>query len=186
MAKQYYVYYDNKTKRILSITNEASSVYENGLKVDFEDVEKFLNGTWHVKDFLVDYYAGTSELGILSKVDQSVNFENNEFNLIYEKDGFAEFIVEWNKENKSWYFQLDPGYKATVNGVFNSGLTFFVTLESDHDFLIRTITIDADQLLSNFHVGVPFIESIEEDISKISISTRMIFKNYKLKVVNEN
>jgi hypothetical protein len=186
MSKQYYVYYDNKTKNILSVTNEEDPSYETGIKAEFNEIKNFLNGQWHFKDFLVDYIAGTSDLAIISTVDQSINFENNEFDLIVSKDEDAEFIVEYNIPNRSWYFQLDPVYKTTVKGVFNSKMSFFVTLESDHDFLIRTITIDADQLLANYHICVPFEEPIEQDLSKISISTRMIFKNYKLKVVHEN
>lgn len=185
MDTKYYVYYDKKTKCIMSISNQLSDVHQDAIVVNFEDIEKFLNGVWHFKDFVVDYIAGTSELAVISNVDQSINFENNEFDLILNKDGFAEFIVEWNLPNNSWYFQLDPTYKTTINGIFNSKLSFFVTLESDHDLLIRTITIDADDLLGNYHIQVPFENEVEKDITKVSVSTRMIFKNYKLKVVNE-
>jgi len=39
MSKNYYVYYDNKTRDILSVTNEQNSSYEFGIVVDFEDIE---------------------------------------------------------------------------------------------------------------------------------------------------
>jgi len=128
MDTKYYVYYDKKTKGIVSVSNQLSDLHQDAIVVSFDEIEKFLDGRWHFKDFVIDYIAGTSELAIISNIDQSVNFENNELDLITIKDGFAEFIVEWNLPNSSWYFQLDPSYKTTINGIFNS----FVKNSNDH------------------------------------------------------
>ena len=94
MDTKYYVYYDKKTKGIVSVSNQLSDLHQDAIVVSFDEIEKFLDGRWHFKDFVIDYIAGTSELAIISNIDQSVNFENNELDLITIKDGFAEFIVE--------------------------------------------------------------------------------------------
>lgn len=186
MDNPYYVYYDNKTRNIISVTNQKNDSYDYGIVVSFEEIENFLTGKWHFKDFKVDYLAGSTELKIISNLDQGFNFESHEFGLIDETEKYSEFIVEWNLPNKSWHFQLDSIFKKTFNGVFNSKLLFFVTLESDLDLLVRTIIVDADELMDNYHVTVPFENEIEHEITKISISTRKNFKNYKLKVVYDN
>jgi len=185
MSNPYYVYYDSKTTAILSVTNEKNDSFESGIIVTYEEVEKFLNGQWHIKDFKVDHETGSSELKILSNFDQSLNFENNEFTVIRETDTKSEFIVEWDLPNKQWVFILDDTYRKTFNGVFNACLTFFVTLENDLDFLIRTIVVDTNDLVYKGIAVVPFEEDIEEEINRISISSKMIFKNYKLRIVHE-
>ncbi len=52
---QCYVYYNKKTGEILSVTNRKDDAYENGIEVNFEDVEKFLTGEWHFSDFNYSY-----------------------------------------------------------------------------------------------------------------------------------
>lgn len=186
MANQYYVYYDIRTRDILSITNEQNTSYENGIIVSFEDVENFLEGKWHFKDFKVDYETGSTELKIISNSAQGFDFNTNEFKLIESGNNDADLIIEWNLPKKSWIFSLSQQYKRSFNGVFNSNLMFFITLESDHDFLIRTIYIDADELKRRDFIDISFNTDIENKIEKISISSRMNFKNYNLKVIHEN
>jgi hypothetical protein len=61
-------------------------------------------------------------------------------------------------------------------------LVFFVTLETDFDFLIRTIFVDSVDLISSKQISVPFTTKIEKRIDKISISSKLVFKTYGLKI----
>lgn len=185
MSKMYYVYYDNQTRMINSISNEVNPAYEHAIIVPFEDIENFLEGRWQTNDFKIDYIVGSTELSIIANVDQKFNFNSSEFSLITETDEYAEFIVEWNAVKKCWNFMLDDVYKKTFKGIYNSQLSFFVTLESDLDFLIRVISISADELQYKPYITVPFDTEVELDISRISISSKINFKNYKLRVIHE-
>jgi len=60
-------------------------------------------------------------------------------------------------------------------------LTFFITLETDFDFLVRTITFNIKDLVLD-KVCVPFVSSVEEKIDKISISTKSLFSSYGLTI----
>ena len=76
---KYYVCYDKKTGRIFSVSNEKSTRYEYSIEVEFEDVENFLNGAWHFKDYIVDYKRlsnGSTVLAIMATEDQGYTFKN--------------------------------------------------------------------------------------------------------------
>lgn len=184
---QYYVYYDKASSKILSITNEKTDKYEYGIEVDLFAVEKFLNGTWHFKDYIVAYPVNSSELAIMSIIEyQGYRFNNNLFEWILESDKDAEFIVEWDGPNQAWNFVLDKQFKKVYNNnITTPVLLFFVTLETDLDFLIRTVPVKVDDLLMLDKVVIPFENNLEKNIGKISISSKMIFKNYKLKVIHD-
>ena len=62
---------------------------------------------------------------------------------------------------------------------------FFITLQDDLDFLIRTIFIEKDSLMNTEYVSIPFNSNKELDIKTISISTRAIFKSYRLYIKYE-
>jgi hypothetical protein len=185
---KYYVYYDKKNGEILSVTNEKSDRYEYGLVTTFAEVEKFLSGDWAFRDYKVGYRKDTDKrsLAILSNEFSGYVFRNSMFEWITEQDYEAECIVQWNNPDKAWKFSLDDNFKKTYNNnILASKVVFFVTLETDFDFLIRTITLDVEQLLDSKRIIVPFDSAVENKIEKISISSKLVFKSYKLEIINE-
>jgi hypothetical protein len=92
----------------------------------------------------------------------------------------------WNNKDKSWQFKLSEAVKTVYrDSLLTPRLVFFVTLETDFDFLIRTIFIETVDLFSSECVRIPFESKVEHDIDKISISSKLVFKNYGLKVIHE-
>ena len=185
---KYYVYYDKKSGSILSVTNEKSLKYDYGIEVPFEDIEKFISGEWKFQDYTIGYKNpdDKSTIGILSRDHLSYTFKNNMVEWITEHTKTADCIVEWNSPDQSWNFYLDSEFKKTYNNtLLDAQLMFFVTLETDFDFLIRTIFVKIPKLLSDSKVSIPFESNIETNINQISISTKNVFKSYKLKVINE-
>lgn len=181
----YYVYYDAKTKQILSVTNEKSDRYETGIEVEYEDVENFLTGKWVFRDYIIDYQIGSSKLSIHASLDRGYVFKNTELTCIDQHDRGSECIVEWHGPNKCWNFSLDNAYKKVYNGTLSEYCVFFVTLETDFDFLIRTIFIDIDRLLTETVVSIPFETTVEHNINNISISTKMLLKDYTLQITHD-
>lgn len=183
---KYYIYYEKKTGQILAVSNEKKPNYEYGLELPFEDVEKFLTGEWNFSDYSVGYKRladGTTTLGVMLKTSDGYSFKNNIFEWITE-DKTADCTVEW-KENAGWIFDLKPAYRKVCDEfVLPPKLVFFVTLDDDFDFLIRTIFINTSDLLSG-EVVIPFDSSFEKDSSKVSISSKLVFKSYGLKVTHE-
>ncbi|CAB4125919.1 hypothetical protein UFOVP181_319 [uncultured Caudovirales phage] len=185
--QKYYIYYDKRTGDILSATNEKSNRYEYGFEVPFEEIEKFISGEWSFKDYMVGYKDRNdkSSITILSRDYVGYTFKNSLVEWINKNDKPAECIVEWDGNASEWRFQLDSAFKKTSTNINNTQLMFFVTLETDFDFLIRTIYIKLSTLVDLDFVSIPFESNIETKIDRISISTKNVFKSYKLKVINE-
>ena len=55
-------------------------------------------------------------------------------------------------------------------------------LANDFDFLIRTIVTSNQELIAMDSISRPFESTLEQDISKISIASRIYFQNYGLKI----
>jgi len=184
----HYLYFDKKTGQILSVTNEEDTSFENGLNLPFEDVEDFLTGKAKFKDYLIGYKKdqnGNSKLAIVPASDQGFAFKNNVFEWIKETSDQVECIVTWNGPGKRWEFQINPKFKDYYDVVASPKLTFFVTLEDDFDFLVRTIFVRMqDLVLASDGYVVPFQNKLESRIDKISISSKLVFKSYGLRIIN--
>ena len=53
LTPRYYVYYDKKSGKILSIGNEKDDSYEYGIESTWPEVENLVSGAWSFKDYLV-------------------------------------------------------------------------------------------------------------------------------------
>jgi hypothetical protein len=184
----HYVYFDKKTGHILSVGNESDTRYETGIRTTFLEVEGFLSGKWKFKDYLIGYKRnadGTSNLAIIQATDQGYAFKHNIFEWISETDENVECVVTWDGQNKQWKFKLDDRIKDYYDVVVAPKLVFFVTLEDDFDFLIRTIFVSLSDLITSNEIVVPFDSNIEHKIDKISISSKLVLKSYGLKIIHE-
>ncbi len=184
-----YVYYDKKTGELLSITNEVSKVYEDAIEVPYADVTSLLDTTHHFKDYIVAYRQqpdGTEKLVVETKKSNrtSINdsdyvFKNKIFEWVEESSNEVDLTITWCNTLSSWKFSLSDIFKKTHNTVLPRNLVFFITLKNDLDFLIRTISIDCEELMQ-YDVFVDFESNFEKDIETISIASKVVFKDYKL------
>lgn len=188
-TSSYNVYYEKRTGEILAVSNETISGYDHMLTVSFEEAEHFISGEWLFKDYLVGYKRLADEetaMAIMPKVDDEYGFRNDVYEWITLTKKNADVEVEWDGPNSQWVFSLCGNAANSYDtGISAPKLTFFVTLESDFNFLIRTIILDSQEFISQGSVSIPFCSKFEKDIDKISIGTRLIFKSYKLKVTHE-
>jgi len=190
-VQNYRCYFDIKTGDILSISNEENNFYENGIVIDYPLYEKFVTGVEHFKDWTVTRTKNPdseSGLEIVPKMQQELFFKNNMFEWITAKaNKKTELIIHWVASDNMWIFLIsDKVRQQYYDNKYPMGmLTFFITMETDFDFLIRTITINVKDLVSD-KVHVPFTTSIEENIDKISISTKSLFSSYGLTIWKKN
>ena len=163
LPHKYYIYYNKKTGEILAAGNEKTSRYEHGIEVSFEDAEPFITGKRQFADYQVGYHKDSGKTTVLSITNEFSGyvFNNKVFEWITPADNNAECIVEWNLKDKVWNFSLSKDFKNTYNSILAPTLVFFVTLENDSDFLIRTIFIATHELLTSDCATVPFESDIE-------------------------
>lgn len=185
LTPKIYVYYDKKTGEIFSVTNEISTRYDHGVVMPYSEVEKLLSGEWRFLDYKVGYKDPNDKesLSILPSdyYNAGYTFKNNLISWVKEKDGDSECMVEWNAKDSAWYFYLTDGVK---NLHTDTHLIFFITLETDFDFLVRTIVISVDSI-THGKVKIPFESNFEHKIDTLSMSTKNVFKSYNLKVIYE-
>lgn len=189
LTPKYYVYYDRKTGALISVGNEKDDRYDHGIETTFEEVENLITGSWSMKDYVVNYKRqldGTLKLAIIPNTDQGYIFKNSLFEWITAVNDKAECQVVWNGIDNCWEFSLSPAIKTVYSdSLLAPKLVFFVTLETDFDFLVRTIFVETIDLMSSEKISVPFTTNFEQDSNKVSISSKLVFKTYGLRIINE-
>lgn len=188
IVQKYYLHYDQKTGKILSISNEKTEKDEHSLEVSFEEYADFIHEVKKAQDHIIGYAKdneGKNKLVAIPSADQHYGFRNNVFEWITEPPNkTTELIVTWNGSKKEWVFQLSDLAKKRVSKGMVTTTVFFVMLENDFDFLIRSMLIDVSDLIENSQIHIPFISNIEHQIEKISISSKIYFQSYGL-IINE-
>ena len=104
------------------------------------------------------------------------------FNAITDPALTQTLIVEWTPS--CWKFILDTDqFESAVR--IDGQLSFFVTAEDNQEYIIRTITIDFEQLLNAGVVLVNFTTDREQHPNTVVLMTRMIFESYGLRITHE-
>lgn len=177
----YFVYF-TETGDIDAITNEKrQSSKLNCIEFDYKRVEKFFKDENFInyKISLVDKDTPT-----IVKKTEDAGINTNFLNTISQAPSVdTTLVVEWNRVTKNWIFKIDQSYKHQLKELgLNAQLLFFITLKTNQNFLIRTITIDIKTLVDTEVVNVNWVTSAEEDIRKLSVTTRRFFDSYGLQV----
>lgn len=162
----YYVYYNKETGDILSVTNELHSVFTDKINISFKIYERLVTG----KDKFSDYRIGTrldETLDIIPIADDRYNVNSKLLSWITDKHcSDTDIIIEWHSHTNVWKVSLATNRTITVDSFI-----FFIVLNHDFDFLIRSFDISVPSLLKS-PIYFPFETKFEEDFSKISIATK--------------
>lgn len=179
---QYFACYDKKTGEISAITNAYNPNYPDQLEIDQATAHPFLSGEMNFVDYVVTYGKNKDkklELMLVPKVDFMHSLQNKIYEQVVDTTDLdtKDFVVEWSKEG--WRFIL----QATIDNDLLKNLVFYITYETNVDALVRTITIDTEDLFQP--VVVPFTTKQELDIGNIAVSTKSIFGSYGLRVIHD-
>jgi hypothetical protein len=187
-AHKYYAHYNKADGKIFSISNERIVGHEQTVEIAFEEYSEFIEGAKKLNDYAVGYSKnnlGKTVLSLMQITDQMYGFRNSLFEWITDppvKD--TELTVEWNSNAKVWKFSLSEIAKTRMTDNIVTSIPFFVLLENDFDFLIRTIVVEIKDLIDNT-VEIPFVSKFENHIKHISIASRLTFESYGL-IINEH
>lgn len=182
----YYAYYDKNSGQILEMTNEKKENNMYGIEVSYEEYDKFVSGVKKFDDYKIGYSTINDKiiLSIIPKTkDDNIMLVNNLLKCISEPPlKHTELIIEWNNNFKKWIFNISNQCKKRLKTeITPKNFIFFITLNNDFDFLIRTIIIDSTELISK-SIEIEFNNKLEEDIKKITISSILFFQSYGLKI----
>lgn len=187
IVQKYYLHYDKKTGAITSVSNEKTENDKYSCEVPFSEYKLFVEGFKKIEDHIITYAKGISgktELSVVKITDSLYEFKNKSFEWINKPPKKnTELIVGWNKNNKQWEFTLSSDAKTRlVDDLVNPHTIFFIMLKDDFDFLVRSIIFKVDDLITKETIRIPFTSEIENQIDKISISTKLFFHSYGLKI----
>ena len=184
----YYAYFNPDTGKFHSSSNmlDLSLTHYAIIKVD-EHIA-LCSGKIKLDDCMLDEqvdFDGTITYKLITpQLQNEFNFQNTLLEWVLEspvKD--TEFTIEWNKADRQWVFYIsDTGREILEGPMYDSTLVFFVMLETDFDFLIRTFYIKLHDILKAGKLVYDFESKSEDDIGKLSISTRRFFNSYGLKI----
>ena len=183
----YRIYFNLETGELLAASNEVRPEYDYSLTVQYDQYESFVSGNEEFKNWsAVKTKTFDNEYGVelVRKEFQGHTFRNNMFEWIVDPPTpSTELTVHWDELNNQWIFMISNGARQRYydKQIATKIIKFFITLENDFDFLIKTIDIELHDLLSD-KVIVPFTTTLESQIDKISISSKTVFDSYGLKV----
>jgi hypothetical protein len=178
----YRLYFNLESGEILALSNEDRSEYDHNIIVSYEQYEAFITGREHFKDWSVINTKNGVEL--IQKVFQGHTFRNNMFEWIIDPPTKStDLVVHWDEYKKHWIFIISDNARQRYydKKITTPIVKFFITLQNDFDFLIRTIEIELKLLIVD-KVIVPFEFNLESNIDQISISSRTVFDSYGLKI----
>jgi hypothetical protein len=183
----YRAYFNLESGELLAVSNELRPEYDYSITIPYDLFDAFITGLEQFKDWgVIKTKTLDNEYGVelVQKEFQGHTFRNNMFEWIVDEPGeHTELTVHWDKYNQQWIFIInDDARQRFYDGKIATKLVkFFITLENDFDFLIRTIDITLTSLISD-KVVVPFETNLESQIDQISISSKTVFDSYGLKV----
>lgn len=182
----YYAYYDKKTGNILSVTNEKTPTYTDGIKISYEEFDKFVSGKEKFSDFLIGRVRCPGNKSVLSIIPAPVQTYTVKNNILEWITNFpsvdTELIVTWDTTKRNWVFQVSAECKdRLLLEMPPKKFIFFIMLKDDFDFLVRTIIIETPDLL-NGQVKLDFVSKFEHDINNITIASNLFFESYGLQI----
>ena len=187
LINRFYVYYDKDNGTIIALANGIISTpgFDDYIEISPVMHERLSNRDEKISQWMVSSVTipnGEPILELIPKKFKGLNFKNNSFDLILDAPLHdTELVVEWSGITKHWVIGLSPNVQTSIVGKHfaTDKLSFFVVLENDFDFLIRSIYLSPYELADK-KVYIPFSTKLEENINNIAVVTRKIFNSYGL------
>jgi hypothetical protein len=175
LNQKYFVYFEEETGNILSVSNEYVNNSKNVVEFDLSDVSDFLNGFKNINRYRISL-SNQNKPVIVSKLSDDKIIPNALVEIPLVKDWKSVFMVENHLYYKQWVFQVQPDYKSILQP-FNLDYTinmFIVDKKSDNS-LIRQIPIKMKNLTLNEKFIVPHEHRVESSPEKIKVYMKRFF-----------
>jgi glycosyltransferase len=188
MTDKYYAYYDLPTGTVLGVTLGLDNSFEYYVEILYEEYQMLASG----REKFYDYYIGAvtnqkGEIvpGLISKkvIEETLSYRS--FSPITTGIKNPDITVDWKQKQQTWVFKLskDAIQKYYDKKIPAEVITFYVTLETDYDFLVRMFNCkDVNQVyvpkvLINMRIGGMSNKSFKNLIVKSFEDYQIIKKN---------
>jgi hypothetical protein len=170
----YRVYFDKDSGDILSVTNEASTVYDCFVEFEFDIVKEFLNGTNQFKNFQVTFIDQNTPR-IVSKYEDDISsvFLTNAPKVT---NWDSMFTIENYPTFKKWGFQIRNDQREILKKYnLNTTLEIYIIDKRNMNFIYRTIKVSINELIKKDREIVYYHSDKEGDIDNITVYVKQFF-----------
>jgi hypothetical protein len=170
----YRVYFDKDSGDILSVTNEASTVYDCFVEFEFDIVKEFLNGTSQFKNFQVTFIDQNTPR-IVSKYEDDISsvFLTNAPKVT---NWDSMFTIENYPTFKKWGFQIRNDQREILKKYnLNTTLEIYIIDKRNMNFIYRTIKVSINELIKKDREIVYYHSDKEGDIDNIAVYVKQFF-----------
>jgi hypothetical protein len=192
---KYYVYYDEWSGEIKSITGKYKKQQFPHIITEDETAAKIMMGILNPKKYIVsdlvdgvklvpksDVIAIKKAEEILTQIPRVKNFVDSDVNIIFYK---TDYKIEVNLNQDTIYKMTGKRFNKNVNNIVTNDnfLIFYLIKKNNPNYLFDTIKIDPVDIVNNgyklFDLG-----HLQHKISldDVDVLTKRIFKNYGLKI----
>ena len=182
---EFYAYFDPETDKVFLVTNVLHDTHTHYAKITQDQHREICSGKVQFHECIIDRQFGLEgriEHKLITKqIYDEFQFKNKSLIWINSEVDDPEFLIDYG--NDAWTFTVtDKGRNILEGAMYDSTLVFFVTLETDFDFLVRTFYIRLHDVLKAGQIVYAFESNFEKDITRLSITTKKFFNNYGLKI----
>jgi hypothetical protein len=187
-SMKYYAYYDPVTYDVFLVTNEPHPVHEHYALITKDQHADITSHKVKFHECIIDRRINLDNTVDTQLITQQTydefNFKSKSLTWITDPSTTdTEFVIDYSKTEKQWEFTItDTGRQNLTGSRYDATLVVFVTLENDFDFLIRTFYLRIHDLLKSDVLRYSFESTLESQIEKLSISTRIFFNSYGLNI----
>jgi len=183
MKNIFYVIYDND-KNVTAITREFSDG-DNYFPIEACNVKDFILGTKSIHSYYVshdsldNYFLKEKEFAQPGQIYKDICE-------IKESDDKNDLTIFYNKILKKWKFVLSEETKLIIEKdqyyQYSKNLKFYISLKSQHNFLIRTIEFKIEDLI-NDSAEFDFFNKYEHTPDILKLFTKKYFNKIGVKYV---
>jgi hypothetical protein len=195
VRQRYHVYYNDWTGEIISI---GHSVQKNSLApffvTDDNNAMRIVNGKDSDTHYIVNTETKTPALILKSEVLQMRKQENNLFLLPSIVLSEWDIRVKLYKENNRLVVEANQAMigrllayhmRQKIQVTNNQEFKFYIIKNDEPDHLIKTVAIDAGELINNNFIEINVSDIINHtSLDNLSVMTRRNFKDYYFEVVD--
>lgn len=176
----FYVYFD-ETGTIYGIfPGPNTDSIHNFITVEYKRVEKFILGSENTSNYIVSLVDKDTPL-IVKRTEDAAENTNLLISIDAMSNSNTTLNVKWDLENKQWCFYINPEFKEQFKSLgLITPLLFFITEQRNANFLLNSISINLQELLSSDQITVPWASVTEENFDKVAVSTKRFFDSYGL------
>ena len=183
--QEYYAYFDPETDKVFLVTNVLHDTHTHYAKITKDQHREICDGKVKFEECIIDRQFGLEgriEHKLITKqIYDEFQFKNKSLVWVSTDVADPEFVVEY--ESDHWAFTVTEKGRSILHGaMYDSTLVFFVTLETDFDFLVRTFYIRLHDVLKAGKITYTFESNFEKDITHLSITTKKFFNDYRLEI----